>query len=330
MNEIQLDTSPYQRFLGLECIESGDGQVTIRLPFRKELLRQEGSDWIHGGVISALADIAGDYAIVTRTGPGVPTIDLRIDWLRPARAGDLTARARAVKVGRTISVADIEIEDQTGKLVAVARGCYATPQQASPFQDRKIETDTEKSGVSGPEALSAPSTVPPADRLNDIGVLKRREIEARMIAPFVTALSRHFDRKQVLAILQEVVVDVARSQGADLAGQMGGCSPAHLAESLDAWTKDDALELEVLNQSKKTLFFNVTRCRYAELYQALGIPELGEILSCGRDPALIEGFNPELELDRSQTILGGAPHCDFRYRQREGPDSEVGRGESEA
>ena len=134
MDQIQLNSSPYQRFLGVKCVESGDGSVTIRLPFRKELLRQEGSDWIHGGVISALADIAGDYAIVTRTGPGVPTIDLRIDWLRPARAGDLTARAKAVKVGRTIAVADIEIEDQTGKLIAVARGCYATPQKESSFR----------------------------------------------------------------------------------------------------------------------------------------------------------------------------------------------------
>ena len=60
--------------------------------------------------------------------------------------------------------------------------------------------------------------------------------------------------------------------------------------------------------------FDVTRCRYAEMYRALGIPELGAVLSCGRDFALGAGFNPDLKLTRSQTIMDGAPRCDFRYR----------------
>lgn len=61
----------------------------------------------------------------------------------------------------------------------------------------------------------------------------------------------------------------------------------------------------------------VTRCRYAEMYRALGIPELGETLSCSRDAALIEGFNPEVEFTRSQTIMQGAACCDFRYSEAE-------------
>ncbi len=67
------------------------GTVEIRLPFRNELLRQDGSDWLHGGVVSALIDIVGDYAVITEVGVGVPTIDLRVDYLRPARRGALTA-----------------------------------------------------------------------------------------------------------------------------------------------------------------------------------------------------------------------------------------------
>jgi L-2-amino-thiazoline-4-carboxylic acid hydrolase len=58
----------------------------------------------------------------------------------------------------------------------------------------------------------------------------------------------------------------------------------------------------------------VTRCRYAEMYRALGIPELGEVLSCQRDAALIEGFNPGVTLERTHTIMQGAATCDFRYR----------------
>jgi len=123
--------SPFMRFLGLEMIRADTGVVEIRLPFREEFLRNDGSDWLHGGVVSALADIAGDYAVITETSAGVPTIDMRVDYLRPARRGDLTALAKTVRVGKTVSVADVEIRDATGTLVAVGRACYATPRPPS-------------------------------------------------------------------------------------------------------------------------------------------------------------------------------------------------------
>jgi len=126
MTELRFDQSPYQRFLGLRLERAGDGVVVIRLPFRDEFLRADGSDWLHGGVMSALVDIAGDYAIVAQLGVGVPTIDLRVEWLRPARRGDLLASARVVKLGRTVSVADVEVHDEAGTLIAVGRGTYAT------------------------------------------------------------------------------------------------------------------------------------------------------------------------------------------------------------
>ena len=70
--------SPFMRFLGLEIIKAEKGRVEIRLPFREEFVRVDGSDWLHGGVVSALADIAGDYAVMSETAPGVPTIDMRV------------------------------------------------------------------------------------------------------------------------------------------------------------------------------------------------------------------------------------------------------------
>jgi len=121
------DVSPYQRFLGLEWLRWEPGEVEIRLPFREEFLRADDSDWYHGGVVAALIDIAGDYALVTRVGDGLPTIDLRVDWLRPARRGALFAVGRAVKVGRTVCTADVEVRDESGQLVAVGRGTFATP-----------------------------------------------------------------------------------------------------------------------------------------------------------------------------------------------------------
>lgn len=121
------DHSPYMRFLGLRLVRAEKGTVEIRLPFREEFIRGDGSDWLHGGVVSALVDIVGDYAVITEVGTGVPTIDLRVDYLRPARRGDLVGVGRTVRVGRTVSVADVEIRDASGTLVAVGRGVYASP-----------------------------------------------------------------------------------------------------------------------------------------------------------------------------------------------------------
>ena len=49
---------------------------------------------------------------------------------------------------------------------------------------------------------------------------------------------------------------------------------------------------------------------------ALGIPEVGALLSCNRDFSLVEGFNPAVKLTRTQTVMEGASHCDFRFELR--------------
>jgi len=127
MKAPDVNTSPYHRFLGLTLNRFEEGLAEVGLPFRPEFLRADGSDWIHGGILSALIDIAGDYAVWSKFGVGVPTIDLRIDYLRPARAGNLSAVGRVVKAGRTVSIADIELRDEVLELVAVGRGLYASP-----------------------------------------------------------------------------------------------------------------------------------------------------------------------------------------------------------
>jgi predicted ArsR family transcriptional regulator len=151
------------------------------------------------------------------------------------------------------------------------------------------------------------------DRLNEIGVLKRREIEARILGPLLEALGDVFNREQVLEVTRQTIAHIAREQGSALAEQMGGCTLMHFADSMDSWRKDDAMEMQILEQGNERFSFNVTRCRYAEMYHTLNIPELGTLLSCSRDFRLIEGFNPEIELKRTQTIMEGAPYCDFRF-----------------
>lgn len=153
---------------------------------------------------------------------------------------------------------------------------------------------------------------PPPDRLTqELGVLKRRETEARILAPVIAALAERFG-PDVLDTVRDTIIDIARKQGAALAEEHGDDAAA-FQDTLQFWTAGGALEIDMLRDDGRHLDFDVTRCRYAELYRALGIEELGEILSCNRDGALIEGFNPKARLERAQTILSGAPTCTFRY-----------------
>jgi predicted ArsR family transcriptional regulator len=149
--------------------------------------------------------------------------------------------------------------------------------------------------------------------MNAVGLLNRREIEARLLAPLLAALSKDFDREKVLEITCKVIQEIARQQGAQYRNSMKANDLEHFAEVQETWKKDNAIQTEVLELTRKKFSFNVYRCRYAEMYQHLGIPELGKLLSCDRDFALIEGFNPDIQLTRTQTIMEGADICDFRY-----------------
>ncbi len=161
--------------------------------------------------------------------------------------------------------------------------------------------------------MSESPQIPPDTLTQRIGVLTRREVEARILAPVINALGDHFGREEVIEVVKETIIKVAQDQGADLAKAMGGSDSKAFMESLQYWTQDDALQIEVLENNAKELHFNVNRCRYSEMYRALGIPELGAVFSCNRDYALIDGFNPDAKLQRTQTLMEGATHCDFRY-----------------
>ena len=102
----------------------------------------------------------------------------------------------------------------------------------------------------------------PEDNLNDrIGVLTRREVEARILAPMLDAMGKAFGREKVLAVMRDTIVNIAKKQGAELAGFMGGVTFQHFAESLKFWTMDDALKIDVIEQTGDVFSFNVTRCR---------------------------------------------------------------------
>ncbi len=148
-------------------------------------------------------------------------------------------------------------------------------------------------------------------------LLQQRQIEAKIVGPLVRAFAAELGQERTLAILRQVITDLAHQSGAELARTLGEQTLEAFSRTLAMWQEGGALEIELIEQSAERLSFNVVRCRYAEMYRALGLTDLGATLSCQRDFALAEGFNPAIRLERTQTLMQGASCCDFRFRMIE-------------
>jgi hypothetical protein len=123
------------------------------------------------------------------------------------------------------------------------------------------------------------------------------------------------------AIVREALRDLYRGYGEEFwrAKNEDNLGKA-MTSAFTTFASDDALDTEVKKRSHDAFDLDVTRCRYAEFYQALGEPELGFLLVCSADYFMAEGFGPEIKLTRTQTIMQGASHCDFRYKRSRAAD----------
>ena len=120
-----LNGMPFADHLGLEVVEAADGRAVVELPMYGELSSVPGRQIAHGGVTYALADTAAGAAVISLTQDVSPTIDMRIDYLAPAKT-DLHASAEVIRQGSSVAMVRVEIEDADGTRVATAQGTYKT------------------------------------------------------------------------------------------------------------------------------------------------------------------------------------------------------------
>lgn len=147
----------------------------------------------------------------------------------------------------------------------------------------------------------------------ELNRIEKRAIEALAIAPLIRAVSERIGRDEALTILEEVNQREALQRGRNTAEKMGQNGIAELVDEVAGWGRGGVWEMDVLEQTLTTYFFNVTRCPYYEKYRELGLEEFGVGFSCCRDEPFARGFNPNLRLVRTKTLMEGAEHCDFRY-----------------
>ncbi len=144
---------------------------------------------------------------------------------------------------------------------------------------------------------------------------ERLAIQMEYAVPLVRSLQHALGEETVKAALERHHRDDLEAAKAAARSSTGpGPDMAAFAGAAEAYAAGDALEYQVLRQDEDHFDMNVTRCAYAELMERLGARDLGPALVCNGDFAMAEraGF----ELERTQTRMQGASHCDFRYRRR--------------
>lgn len=150
----------------------------------------------------------------------------------------------------------------------------------------------------------------------DLPILEQRRIEANILKPLYEEMARELGAEKAQEILGNAVRrhSIAQAQ-AYAEGKETSLAAFHAL--LPQWKADGALETEMLKETETEVHYNVTWCRYAEMYREMGLGHIGHLLSCNRDGTFCTGFDPRIKLERTQTIMGGASHCDFRYRWEE-------------
>ena len=150
---------------------------------------------------------------------------------------------------------------------------------------------------------------------NELGILARRKIEAEIIKPIYEILVREIGKTRAQAVISEAIEQAAINAGKEFASkEPNGADVKSFIALQYLWEKDNALDVKVIDADDQQYNYNVTRCRYAEMYHEMGLGEIGHLLSCARDEKFIVGYAPDVELTRTTTIMQGGKCCDFRYR----------------
>ena len=150
----------------------------------------------------------------------------------------------------------------------------------------------------------------------DISVIQQARIQAQVLVPLVKALQAELGEERANSLVRNALGDLYRRFGE----QFWQAKQEHnlgklMSSAFKTYARDSALNYTVVEQSEDTFAIDVTGCRYAEFYKELGEPELGFLLVCTADFPTAEGIGPDVKLTRTQTIMQGASHCDFRYKR---------------
>ena len=154
-----------------------------------------------------------------------------------------------------------------------------------------------------------------------VSVLQQAKNQAQVQVPIVKALQAELGKERANALVGKALRDLYRGYGKEFWRKRSDENVGKAITSAFAtFARDDVLDYDVKRQSENACDIDVTGCRYADFYRKLGEADLGFLLVCSADHQMAEGFGSQVKLARTQTIMQGASHCDFRYRRSRNPD----------
>jgi hypothetical protein len=149
-----------------------------------------------------------------------------------------------------------------------------------------------------------------------IPVIQQAKIQAQVLVPLVKTLQAELGEERANALVRRSLGDIYRRYGEEFWRTKNERNLGKImASAFATYAREGALDYRVIEQSQDAFEIDVTGCQYAEFYKELGEPELGFLLVCSADFPTAEGLGADIRLTRTQTIMQGASHCDFRYKR---------------
>ncbi len=149
-----------------------------------------------------------------------------------------------------------------------------------------------------------------------ISHLQRRKIEGRVLIPFIEACRARFGDEATRELVIATIERIAAKEGAAWAKTYGKGLASLRRVAEEVWAGGGSMAINVIRETEDRLDFNITRCGYAEFYRELGLAEIGHLVHCCRDHAMVSRFDPAVDFVRTSTIMEGGSHCDFRFRKK--------------
>jgi hypothetical protein len=150
----------------------------------------------------------------------------------------------------------------------------------------------------------------------DLSLLDKTRIQAQVLVPVLHTLRAELGKAKADALVTQALSAWSKKLFTDLADGVQG-SPRRKWEAIQGVFGEISgreVEFEVLHRDEEALDIDVTHCRFAEFFRAMGEPDLGALLICVADFDIVASGEGEVSLERTQTIMQGAPSCTFRYR----------------
>lgn len=132
--QARLSRNHLAAWMELSITSAAAGQIVLSAPWREEFISNPEHRFAHGGILATLLDTAGSYAVATRLGRPPQTVDMRVDYLRPAYEATLTVEANIFHYGRTLATVDARVSDPGDNTLAVGRIVFLTADQRAAQQ----------------------------------------------------------------------------------------------------------------------------------------------------------------------------------------------------